>query len=381
MMQDYEKLKPSMMTCILYLSKSVALNVLFSFLNADLPNLSEVQRQSKIELPVHAPGTILSMVFNFNGTVFKKGIVKKEGSKGFPNAILIDISTRSRNVHIMLFHNLINIKNVPSIEVAIEAGSYIMRRIELVQKYLNLLRSNPDKTLNDSRILLDWMCEGHKVLRPTNGRYQFDEVLCKTPLPPLNSDIKQIVTTPARRALESVDSNICFFLHGIYNQYTYRSETSQITSWLMNPDNNVTELPLEIVQLDKALVTYDFNLFPGHNFKIDREKLAFVFSQQLGWYSRFTPETNPDVFIYFTFSQDHPSVRGRKFKSKSEPPKITFRVRYTGNVTLYGPDGEITQQVFNSFKSIFLSKMNEILLGMNSLIQPTHDCLKGIVMK
>lgn len=353
-----------MMTCVLYLTRSIALNILFSFLNADVPDLSDAQKRVKIELPLHAPGTILSMVFNFNGTVFKKGIVKNEDAKGFQNAILIDISTKQRNVHVMLFRNLINIKNVPSVEVAIEAASYIMRRIEQVQLYLDLIRSNPQKTLSDSTILLDWMCEGHKVLRTINNDYQFDEVLGKTPLPALDSPNKPMFLSQARKRLDETDPNICSFLYTIYSQYTYRSETKPITGWLMNSENRVTELPLEISQLDKALVTYDFNLFPGYSFKIDREKLANLFNHpELGWFSKFRPETNPDVFIYFPFSQDHPSVRGRKFKSKNDPPKISFRIRHTGNVTLFGPDGDITQEVYNSFKTIFLSRMNEVILG------------------
>lgn len=363
MMQDYDKLKPSMMTCLLYLSQSIALNVLFSFLNADIPDLSEAQKRIKIELPVHSPGTILSMVFNFNGMVFKKGVVKNENSKGFQNAILIDISTTSRNVHIMLFHNLINIKNVPSVEVAIEAASHIMRRIEQVQRYLNLLRVDPQKTLDDSTKLLDWMCEGHKVLRVINQDYRFDEVLGKTPLPSLESPTKPLFSSEARKKLDETDSNISSFLFSVYNQYTYRSETKQVTGWLLNTENNVVRLPLEIVQLDKALVTYDLNLIPGLNYKIDREKLAALFNRpDLGWYSRFRPETNPDVFIYFPFSQDHPSVRGRKFKSKNDPPKISFRIRHTGNMTLYGPDGDITRDVYNSFKTILVMKLREVII-------------------
>jgi len=150
----FDKLYHTTSTIVFPLPNVTGLNMpaifaLLPILNITLPEESNLQyKAGKIRYPseFNIPGEIISMKYGHDF----RGILRSLGLP-FPTAITIDIGTSIRPVSVK-FSQTIKITGPPTFEVAEEAVNAIINKIQIIQKWMSLIKNNNDifnQVIND----------------------------------------------------------------------------------------------------------------------------------------------------------------------------------------------------------------------------------------
>jgi len=345
---DFEKLKPTTMTVVIHLQGSIFLDVIFPMLKVTSVNMPINKRhKQKCKIPNFGiPGAILSV--RYSG--YNRGIIKSKDTEHFKNAITLDIETTLKNVNIKLIKSKMHMCGITSIKMAEEAGNYLLNQLYEIQNNLDYLSNNPQDTLN----IINWL--------KTNTKGQ--EILLQS----YNQDLLQSTTYIKNN---NKSSNIGHFLiipkniPTDFNNKIYEILTSQILDykiyedfmtfldWVVKQKNAIT-LPLEIIQIEKVMVNYNYAL----GFNIDQWKLAQKINGLHGFQARFENTVDRSVMIKLPYIPKSSRLSRRKDKI----PCHTFMVYKKGLVTQSGPNEELMADVYYLFNSTIDEIKDDIIV-------------------
>lgn len=339
---DFENIEPNLTTFVFLLSDSLNLHILFYYLEPDILNTCVLTKTAIKSLPILSPGSIVSMCYNYGGVPMKKGIDK--GGVGMKNAIVLDMSMEGKNVNMKIFTNKINLTGTTNFEVAMKAVEFLLTKIKYFQTCIDSVRDEKYfDIIDDSIIKLSKQFIRDKVLRVDIGKE--DYVITRTEPSPLFRNRKATLYSSFVYFPENLDTNLGLFIYSIFMKYSYWSEVRNALSFIINEKTrNICDPNISILQIDKALTNYDYYI----GFKIDREKFVDVFRQNFKeWTLSFNPSFSADIFITVPYDSEHPSIKNSIIKRKEF--KQTLRVRKSGAVTQFGPDGELAKELYDLF--------------------------------
>lgn len=108
----------------------------------DIP--PEIASKKKFKLPtMDSPGEVLSLTTLFaNKKQFTRGIDK---SRAFKNTITMDVSFTGKNGVLKIYQSQIHMCGVKSREMAMEAGTIVIEKLEKAQSILEYIKAHPDE--------------------------------------------------------------------------------------------------------------------------------------------------------------------------------------------------------------------------------------------
>lgn len=322
------------MTLVIPLVGTVNLDAAFGLLPITRLNLPQPKRQpQKYKIP-HCgnPGAIFSL--RYKGYV--RGIIRSHSTKPFKNSITIDIATEKKNVSIKLSSTKIQMCGASSVDQGAEGANHIIHALLTIQDELDYIQANRDRAVST----LEW------IKNETRG----------SPIERADEEHKpdhQIVTPTATSYPLAVDPRIVTFLLRQRPDYLYHSDFCLELDWILTL-KQVTTRPLEIQQVCKAMVNYNYDL----GFHIDRYQLVTRINGLNGFYARYDNAVEHNVTIELPYEVP---ANHRAMRRKNKHPCHTFLVYMSGLVTQSGPGEELMREAYYRFNATINSIREHIM--------------------
>lgn len=311
---DFEYLRVTTMTVVMPMRGVINLDMIFPLLEITRLDLPIPKRQTqKYKIPYCGiPGAILSV--RHKG--YTRGIIKSQSTKYFKNSITIDMATSEKNVNLKLSRNKIHMCGARSVGLAQEASDLIIRKIYDIQDNLDYMNSHP----NETQAVITWL---KAATRGSVVAYQQHYIKIPDQIP------------------ETVDYRVALFLikqapdFMMYDDYcTQLDWVTTLTAVIMKP--------LEIVEIQKVMVNYNYDL----GFDINRWALAQRINGFNGFISRYNNTVDHSVTIELPYELG-PNMKNPRRKNKV--PCHIFIVYKSGLVTQSGPNEELMRDAYNQF--------------------------------
>lgn len=322
----FSDLNITTMTVVLQLSQHVNLDTvfpLFEITRVDLPPSKRKVKKSKLPF-CDKPGAILSV--RYNGVT--RGIIR---SGSFLNSITVDISiSRDKNISIKLSKNKIQMCGATSNEMIYIAANHLINHLSNIQSTLELLREDREK----SREMVDWVVEN------TRGEsFLYEERLLTGIVPPPQYP-------------EHFNPTIMDFLYVQAENFISHDDYQLQLNWILTLEDAISG-PLEIVNLNKVMVNYNFHL----GFNINRKNLADGMNGLYGFHARFDNSVDHSVTIELPYEPEEDSSGVRK---KKKVFRHIFLVYKSGLVTQSGPNEILMEEAYNMFNDAIRSIRNYV---------------------
>lgn len=329
----FENLNITTMTLVMSLTGDINIEKAFHLLPITRINIQQTRESAKCKLPhCKIPGSILSM--RYRGKI--RGVIKNKLSP-FKNAITIDISTVKKNISLKLSSFSIQMCGASSRDDGIEAANHVLNHLKRIDCYLNKIRENP----NQYHEIVDWVKEN------TRGEYVAFEIVEELKSEGNASlfvkDIREdnYIVSPKYYPPSHFDIEMVNFVLSLCGDFLYHSDMCKKLDFIPKIDKLIS-YPLEINNVDEAMVNYNFNL----GFEIDRTKLNQLTDGRNGFVSRYNNALSNSVTLELPYEPMENKTIKRK---KNKVPHMTFLCYKSGSVTLSGPGGEIMKIAYNLF--------------------------------
>jgi hypothetical protein len=322
------------MTLVIPLVGTVNLDAAFGLLPITRLNLPQPKRQpQKYKIP-HCgnPGAIFSL--RYKGYV--RGIIRSHSTKPFKNSITIDIATEKKNVSIKLSSTKIQMCGASSVEQGAEGANHIIHALMVIQDQLDYIQANREL----AEATLEWIkneTRGGPVERADEGGKADHSI--------------RAVTTMELPA--TVDGRIVNFLLRQQPDFLYHSDFCSELDWILTLKQVATR-PLEIQQVCKAMVNYNYDL----GFHIDRYELVTRINGLNGFYARYDNAVEHNVTIELPYEVP---AHHRAMRRKNKHPCHTFLVYMSGLVTQSGPGEELMREAYYRFNATINSIREHIM--------------------
>lgn len=352
------------MTLVIPLIGSINLDAAFGLLRITRIHLPQPKRQSqKYKIPhCTEPGAILSL--RYKGDT--RGIIRSTSSSHFKNSITIDIATKLKNVSIKLSSTKIQMCGASSVEQGIEGSNYIIKQLLEIQDMLDRIQENPER----AKATADWIKENTKG--PATSRFvnvtssdgkvehriETDHIVQHpfgVPLPHLTTvpntnsatiiypdqDLTNAPSKHAHQYPENVDPQIADFLLRQIFDHIYYGDYCLELDWILSL-KTVTTRPLEVQQVHKAMVNYNYDL----GFSVRRYELVRQINGRNGFFARYNNsiEHNVTIELPYEVPEQHKAMR-----KKNKNPCHIFLVYMSGLVTQSGPGEELMRDAYYRF--------------------------------
>lgn len=331
---SFESHPVTTMTLVIPLVGTVNLDAAFGLLPITRLNLPQPKRQpQKYKIP-HCgnPGAIFSL--RYKG--FTRGIIRSNSTKPFKNSITIDIATEKKNVSIKLSSTKIQMCGASSVEQGAEGANHIIQALLAIQDELEYIQKNRDL----AQTTLEWLkheTHGAPVERA-------DE----------SGKLDHYIQTPTLSNYPStVDGRIVNFLLRQHPDFLYHSDFCSELDWILTLKQATTR-PLEIQQVCKAMVNYNYDL----GFHIDRYQLVTRINGLNGFYARYDNAVEHNVTIELPYEVP---AQHRAMRRKNKHPCHTFLVYMSGLVTQSGPGEELMREAYYRFNATINSIREHIM--------------------
>ena len=353
---DFDEHKVTTMTIIMPLQGEVNLDKVFPLLEITRIELKQNRRQTKkYKIPFCGiPGAILSA--RFKGTI--RGIIKSTQTRCFLNAITIDISTEEKNVNIKLSKSKIQMCGATSVGLARKAASYIIDKLYTIQDEIDYINAN---SVEADRVC-DWLksvSKGEPIVSSDDeveeeSEGESESEIDESEACQITKDkyhylvtIKKIEEIP-----DGIDKRIAQFLIKLSSDFLRYEDYCCQLNWIRTL-NKVIEKPLEVIDIIKVMVNFNYDL----GFYLSRLALAEKINGVNGFTARY--ENTIDHSVTIELPYDVPE--GMKItRRKDRVPCHTFLVYRSGLVTQSGPNEELMRPAYNLFNSTINSIRNEI---------------------
>jgi len=334
----FEKLNVTTMTLVIKLKGSINTDFAFQLLPISRIEINQKRETTKCKLPhCKVPGSILSM--RYRGNV--RGIIRNK-SDPFKNAVTIDISTKKKNISLKLASFSIQMCGASSREDGIEAATHIISHLKNLQNIIDKMQQNPEITEN----IINWIKEstkGPEVDKPLWKNVEFVNVFMN-----IFSPKKENLIIRPENLPDHLDKEIAYFLLSMADDFIYHSDLCSKLDYIYKI-KNIIEEPLEINEVNEAMVNYNFSL----GFEVDRIKLNQFIDGQQGFISRFNNALSSSVTIELPYT---PSGETFLKKRKNKVPHTTFLIYRSGSCTLSSVNNIILKPAYYSFMNI-ISKL------------------------
>ena len=399
---DFDEHKVTTMTIIMPLKGEVDLNKIFPLLEITRIELKPTRRQTKkFKIPFCGlPGAILSA--RYKGCI--RGIIKSTQTRCFLNAITIDISTEEKNVNIKLSKSKIQMCGATSVGLARKAANYVIAKLYGIQDELDYINSHSD----EADAVCNWLklvCKGVGLdqdgnpiqqswsdFRVENGNQvsekepqETDQPQEKEPQPQQKEpdqpqDVQQETAQPQPQQFtfdpsfsyqtqtpsayelktiktieeipEHLDQRIALFLIKLSSDFAIYEDYCHQLEWVRSL-NKVIEKPLEILDIVKVMVNFNYDL----GFFVNRLALAERINGVNGFTALYknTADHNVTIELPYTVPDGMKIIR-----RKDRVPCHTFLVYRSGLVTQSGPNEELMRPAYNLFNATINSFRSEI---------------------
>lgn len=296
--------------------------------------LSEKRKSKKCILPhCSIPGSIISLKSGDQ----VRGIVKSF-KKGFKHSISIDVSIKTKNINVQMSAEKLKISGSTDEkgELGLEAVSYLITHLNIIQEFIIKMRENPEITTKT----INW------ILENTRGSPVIREVVEVSGRLIINRKVDDfLVEYPLCQLPEELDVNIARFLMSLITDYYYYNDMyNKIETILSVPDvvYNFNEVPLNVDCWGFSMINYNYNL----KYEINLESLDNLIDGQYGFYSHYQNSLANCVTIEMGYDADsYPFIKQRNNKV----PRITFLCYKTGSITHSGPGGSLMKESYDLF--------------------------------
>jgi hypothetical protein len=333
---SFESHPVTTMTLVIPLVGTVNLDAAFGLLPITRLNLPQPKRQpQKYKIP-HCgnPGAIFSL--RYKGYV--RGIIRSHSTKPFKNSITIDIATEKKNVSIKLSSTKIQMCGASSVEQGAEGANHIIQALLAIQDQLDYIQANRER----AQATLEWIkteTRGVPIERADEGG-KTDHQL-------------RAVSTTETEVPPTIDGRIVSFLLRQQPDFLYHSDFCSELDWILTL-KQVTTRPLEIQQVCKAMVNYNYDL----GFHIDRYELVTRINGLNGFYARYDNAVEHNVTIELPYEVP---ANHRAMRRKNKHPCHTFLVYMSGLVTQSGPGEELMREAYYRFNATINSIREHIM--------------------
>jgi len=156
---SFKYLRVTTKVIIVEFSPEIKTEHLFDFLpityvNITNPNHYMISKGKKKKLPFPCkPGSILSVKEIFENKTRRRGYYNKNDKGAFRNAVTINISNNKKIVNLKISRDKIQLTGVLSSYMAYETATYVFNAILRVQKIIDLVKQQPEKSLKT----IEWL--------------------------------------------------------------------------------------------------------------------------------------------------------------------------------------------------------------------------------
>lgn len=351
----FQHLKITTMTLVLPLHGNVNLDAAFELLKITRIQLPQPKRQTqKYKIPhCSEPGAILSL--RYKG--FTRGIIRSTSSKHFKNSITIDVATKVKNVSIKLSSTKIQMCGASSVDQGLEGANYIIQQLLDIQDSIDRIQNNPEV----ANTTINWLKEAimgdatHRIVSESTEGSERSETENNAVIPWDAVRISQDHTlkVPTAPYPENVDAQIVSFFLRLLPDFIYYSDFCSEIDWIRTV-KSVTTRPLEIQQVHKAMVNYNYDL----GFSVNRFELVRRINGLNGFFARYNNsiEHNVTVELPYEVPEQH-----RNMRRKNKNPCHIFLVYMSGLVTQSGPGEELMRDAYYLFNSTINSIREHII--------------------
>jgi hypothetical protein len=360
---DFEKLKVTTMTLVLYLEGNISIEEafgLFKVTRIDLPTPKRVAQKFKIP-HVAPPGAVLSLRFR----ECIRGIIRSTSPTHFKNSITIDLSTKLKNVSIKLSKSKIQMCGASSVEQGIEGANYIIEHLLEIQDNLDYINSSDPSTseiVNYTFNYVKSITKGRHILRkPYSGEELSNQLI-------LDNKIKKDFSLDD----EIINKRLAKFLLSKIDEFEYYSMFVKEMEWIRSL-KEVTTRPLKVKEVYKVMVNYNYDL----GFTVNRFELARRMNGLNGFFARYTNSVEHNVTVELPYE-----VTGRKkIRKKNKIPCHTFLIYMSGLVTQSGPGEELMRDAYYKFYDTIRSIQNDVTkpgVVLSKKKQSSHHLLNSL---
>jgi len=338
----FEELHITTMTLIMTLSGSAQTDIAFQLLPITQIMIQQTRESSKCKLPhCDIPGSILSMRYRDN----IRGIVRNK-SNPFKNAVTIDVSTKKKNINLKLSAFTIQMCGASSREDGVEAATHVINHLKNIQQILYRIEDNPEGALSAIAWVKD-ITRGESCQKPTWINKPCGNTILRIyhPVP------DHLITKPYILIPPELDQYIVYFLLSLCHDFIYHGDLCQKLDYIPRITAVIDE-PLEITNVDEAMVNYNYSL----GFEVDRARLDELIDGVSGFISRFNNALATSTTIELPYERNEIIIKRRKNKI----PHHTFLVYKSGSVTQSGPGGKIMEEAYYLFMNTISQIQSEI---------------------
>jgi len=211
-------------------------------------------------------------------------------------------------------------------EMIYVAANHLIDHLTKIQATLELLRSDPEQ----ARRMVDWIVEN------TRGEpFLHEERL-----------ITRIVRPPPHP--EDFHPDLVDFFYTQADNFISHDDYQLQLNWILTLEDAITA-PLEIVNINKVMVNYNFHI----GFNVNRKNLAEYINGMYGFHASFDNSINHSVTIELPYE---PSEEQSMIRKKKKVFRHTFLVYKSGLVTQSGPNEDLMEDAYN----LFIQAIHEI---------------------